>query len=267
MSPHVVFESLYNFRDLGGHRTADGSTTAAGVLFRADGLHRASPSDRRRLLSLGIRTVVDLRSDGERRAEGIFGAPTVRVHHAPLIERVWGEGERPVWAREDLDGPGLLASLYDWLLSERADVIASAVTALAESDGPAVFHCSAGKDRTGLVAALLLSTCGVATETIAADYAGSAAAMPGLQRWYRDNDPRSPVAGPTSGGVDERDAAEAARAVAHLAAEPATMLQTLEAVAARWGSARRYLVVAGVPEGHLRRLVERMVPRARAHGA
>lgn len=262
MTSDVVFETLYNVRDLGGHRTAGGFTTAAGVLFRADGLHRASPSDTRRLLSLGIRTVVDLRSDGERRAEGVFAAPTVSVHHAPLLERVWGEGERPEWAGEDLDGPGLLAALYEWLLSERSAAIATAVTALAEADGPAAFHCSAGKDRTGLVAALVLSTCGVGAEAIAADYATSAAAMANLQSWYRENDPRSPVAGPASStGDGEPDRAEAARAIAHVGAEPTTMLRTLEVVAERWGSSRRYLIAAGVAENRLECLIERMGAR------
>lgn len=177
---------MFNLRDLGGYASEDGGTVAWGQLFRADGLSRLDDADAALLAPMGFRTVVDLRTPGECETWGIaptekFGATMV---HLPLISVLW---DRTV-ADGDHDTVDYLIARYLEMAEEGAGVLAS-VARLAIGDGqaPLVFHCSAGKDRTGVTAALLLGLLGVDDATIAADYALTAPAMEALVEWVRRN--------------------------------------------------------------------------------
>lgn len=252
------YEALFNLRDLGGHPVEAGGSTRHGVLFRADGVHRATPPDRERLEGMDIRVVVDLRTAGERAEEGVFvGAGSVTVLHAPVLERVWGRDEAPDWARGAVDGVAMLTALNRWLLSERAAAIGEAFTALARADGPALFHCTAGKDRTGLLAALVLDCCGVEVDAIVADYEMSAGAMPALGDWYARHRPEAAIRRADRSG-DGGSTEEAARAVAVRAADPSTMHDTLGFIRRRWGSSRGLLASAGVDGADVDRLIRRL---------
>jgi len=165
----VPFEGITNFRDLGGYRTSSGARTRWGVVFRAEGLHGLSEADPELYHQLGMRAVYDLRSDMERRARpGPFPSHWVEVMGRPRNSDVTG----PLAGRVTLDdGEQVLGDLYIGLIEHSATQIGGLLTGLTDGDAlPAVFHCHAGNDRTGVVAALLLEALGVPRATVLDDY-------------------------------------------------------------------------------------------------
>lgn len=167
MERTVVLEGLVNCRDLGGLRRTDGTVTPSGVFFRSENLDRITATGWDQLHALGVRTIVDLRQPRER-------AKDVQV--------------RPAWLHTiavDLDGldhtefwkdyweNGLVTTALYFIphvvqLPERAG---QALVALATAPaGGVLFHCMAGRDRTGLIAMLLLAAAQVEPEEIVADY-------------------------------------------------------------------------------------------------
>jgi protein-tyrosine phosphatase len=171
----LAFEGCVNFRDLGGYATRDGMAIGWRRLFRADGLHRLTEADRRQLIDLGVATVIDLRTVDEAEQRGRFPVEDVPVRYVdlPLTDVLPTTEEMPSWAEASY-----VASRYALMVSEGAPALTGAFTALTSGGSlPAVFHCSAGKDRTGVLSALILAFLGVPDETIVADYALSGPAM------------------------------------------------------------------------------------------
>ena len=167
-----------NFRDLGGYPTHDGRRVRWRRLFRADGLTRLHTDDLALLGDLGLTTVIDLRTVGELEGRGQFPHDTVPVdyHHLPLTDVL-----PPPEDLHRYDEPEFVTARYLQMFDEGSSSIARAVRVLASPDAlPAVFHCSAGKDRTGVVAAVVLGFLGVPREVIVDDYALSAEAMVAL---------------------------------------------------------------------------------------
>jgi protein-tyrosine phosphatase len=174
-SRSLAFEGCVNFRDLGGYRTADGLEVGWRRLFRADGLNKLTEADRSQLLDLGVATVIDLRTVDEAEQRGRFPVAQVPVRYVdlPLTDVLPTTEEMPSWAEASY-----VASRYALMVAEGGPALTRAFDALASSDSlPAVFHCSAGKDRTGVLSALILAFLGVPDETIVADYALSGPAM------------------------------------------------------------------------------------------
>jgi protein tyrosine/serine phosphatase len=164
----VSFHQLFNFRDLGGYLAADGRQVAWRRLYRADNLGRLSGEDIDRFTALGIRAVVDLRRPTEIAEHGrIPELAGVAYHHLHLVHPAWESSPQ-----DDL--PARVAYLldrYSEMVEAGGDAIGDALRLIAQSSStPLVFHCMAGKDRTGIVAALTLALLGVDDETIAADY-------------------------------------------------------------------------------------------------
>ncbi|HEV8296605.1 MAG TPA: tyrosine-protein phosphatase [Acidimicrobiales bacterium] len=245
----IQFESIFNFRDLGGHPTVSRERTRYGRVFRSDGLHRSTPADIDVLVRLGIERVVDLRTAHERVSDGCFDPhhASVDYRHVPILDEVGA-------ATQTLDGETEpLVATYLTMVTDRAERIVEAVRAIATVRGPVVFHCTAGKDRTGVVAALMLSAIGVADDAIAADYARSAAAMPQLLEWYRAN---RNEAQPRLGVVQAIDEERSRRL---LGAEPAWIQFTLDAVRASHGSVRAHLIAAGATPSLLDRLADKLL--------
>ena len=186
----VRLEQVFNLRDLGGYLTGDGREVVRGRIYRADGLHRLSTADVEVVAGLGIRTVVDLRTTGERDASGV--APTDEIgatgHHLPLIAELW-----PHFDEDDqLDPVAYLVERYHEMPDEGAPVLARVLELLADdATTPLVFHCSAGKDRTGVTAALVLGVLGVDDDTIAHDYSLTADAMDDLTAWVHSLGPEA----------------------------------------------------------------------------
>ncbi len=167
----VGFEGVSNFRDLGGYRTSSGGSTRWGMVFRADALFGLTEGDLDAYRGLGLQVVFDLRGDQEQAEQ----PNPVESRSVPLVFR------RPAQSGTDADvvfrassieeGELVLAELYLGHLAHGAARIGEIFSAMAGPEGlPAVFHCHAGKDRTGIVAALLLELLGVDRSTILDDY-------------------------------------------------------------------------------------------------
>jgi protein-tyrosine phosphatase len=160
-----ALSGLFNFRDIGGYATADGGQTRWGRVFRSDSVHRLTQADLEQVRPLGIRTLLDLRSGREIEEAGpglIHSEPGIEVVHIPF-GRI-GEEAAPEWQQLTL------AQLYTGIVREAAESLARVMTTLAATDQPAVVHCAAGKDRTGMSIALLLRLLGVPDETVMQDY-------------------------------------------------------------------------------------------------
>ena len=164
-----------NFRDVGGYRTEDGLVVRRGRLYRSDGLWALSEADLAHLMDeIGVRTIVDLRTpmEIERYGPGLLANSGVTMHNISFFD----ESLRPDIPSE---GSWTLDDMYVFLLRRAGERITSVLTILSSADvQPAVFHCTAGKDRTGIVAGLLLGLLGVSDDDIADDYASTAEYMP-----------------------------------------------------------------------------------------
>ena len=168
-------EGARNVRELGGYKTADGRTTRWRTFLRADSLHELSPGSQSALVDYGIRTVVDLRTSVEvQERPNVFSRSSeVAYHHHNLLgdEPLAGVGDTV----ETDTGSANIARDYTLWLDHLQPRFSGALAILAERGArPAMFHCAGGKDRTGLVSALLLGLAGVPAATIAEDYAFSA---------------------------------------------------------------------------------------------
>jgi protein-tyrosine phosphatase len=168
-SRDIPLADTYNLRDLGGYPTADGHRVRWRRLFRGAGLQRLAGADVEMVRNLGLVTAIDLRTAGELEARGRYPVELlpVRFHHMPMIEAIWDLTDL------DPDQPPerYLVARYREMLAEGASAIAEIVRILSRAENlPAVFYCAAGKDRTGVLAALVLDALGVEAESIVADY-------------------------------------------------------------------------------------------------
>lgn len=233
---HVACEGAFNIRDIGGYPTSSGRPVRGGVVYRADGLHRIPPGGASALRPLGWRTVIDLRTTREV-ACGAYRAEGVEVINLPMLRATWGIPEAT-----EIDPVEFLSGHYLQMLDEGARAIAEAFATLGSQVRlPAVFHCSAGKDRTGVLAALVLSALGVPEEVIAADYHLSAPAVEKLVEWMR---------------VTRTDPSEEMprQPQAVLSCPPEAMHTFLAGVRARFGSVEGYLTSIGIGAGAIQRL-------------
>jgi protein-tyrosine phosphatase len=175
-------EGLDNVRDVGGLPLRDGGQTRPGVLLRSASLHYLTPGDVEHLVDvLGLKLVLDLRTGREVDRDG----PTAVARAG--VETVWlsflaEDGEPLPEADDDLDP---MVHNYLGYLSQRGENVVQAVRRLAAPDaGPALVHCAAGKDRTGVLVALVLDAVGVQRSAVLADYMLSAEQVPAMfRRW------------------------------------------------------------------------------------
>ncbi len=171
MDRHIPFAAVHNFRDLGGYETADGRQIRWRRLFRADSLQGLSPDEARWLRDdLGLRTVIDMQG-GVGRDPGPLAANGVDRHHLSI----WDDYMQDLLMR--LERP-ISGEFYVTLAERFGGQFTQALRFLTvEETYPAVFHCTIGKDRTGVLAALLLATLGVDDQTIIDDYGLSNSAI------------------------------------------------------------------------------------------
>ncbi len=241
----LLWEGCLNVRDLGGLPTRSGGVTRSGAVVRADNVRRLAGAGWEAALQHGVRRIVDLRFAGE--------VPDEPPPHAD-VEVV----EISLYGRQD----PVLASAFDRAVQEAEDVASAFAEGYVEAlrrnapaftevlaaiagaaEGAVVVHCFAGKDRTGLVSALLLAVAGVDDEAIAADYALSEPNVSRLfERWV-------------SAASDEDEL----RLRTRLLQSPAeAMLGVLTWLREAWGSPEAYLADAGLGRHELRRLRERL---------
>jgi protein-tyrosine phosphatase len=228
----LAWDGCVNVRDLGGFTTPAGST-AFGVFVRGDNARNLTPAGWRAASEYGIRMVLDLRSDPECAADPP-AHPDFAHRRLSLFDHFDGDDayRRDLLARvTNLDVAEKHRTLYREALDLDATRFAEASGVLAEADGGVLFHCVGGKDRTGLLAALLLRLVGVPNEEIEADYVRSEARL-------AESSPRD------DGGAPRN-----------------VINQVVDETEARHGSAAAYLLHAGASAEHLERIRRRFAPR------
>lgn len=234
---------VLNFRDVGGFACAEGRRVRRGRLFRSATPDFATPTDVLFLERLGIRTVLDLRTSPERRMSPLT---SFDIRHLPLLTQVWDPG---MLSNTAMSADRFLADRYLDMTEAGAVAIAECFHLLAETPrSPALVHCTAGKDRTGVLVALVLSSLGVAHTAIAEDYGLSSLAMPELVGLIRDHTPD---------GLD----AMVSQPSAFLSSPQRAMDLLLGDLAARHGSTVGYLHSIGVHDGVLDTLAEQFTDR------
>jgi protein-tyrosine phosphatase len=169
----IALEGGHNFRDLGGYATTDGRHLRPGLIYRSASLADLTPSDHAKLDALGLRVICDLRGNEERRRRPIQWPATACLE-------VWSRNHEETAANilEFLLQPAvtahdtrrLMIEAYRRLPYDQADSYRQVFHRIAQGNVPMVIHCSAGKDRTGVAVALLLSALGVPRNTVIADY-------------------------------------------------------------------------------------------------
>jgi protein-tyrosine phosphatase len=171
---HIPLEGNLNLRDIGGYRSADGREVRRGCLFRSDELHALTDADLVTVAGLGIRVVFDLRNAEERDLRPNRLPPDVELlervspsttDSTPTPEEQIAGGTLP--EPDDVQFASVYMGLLDRLAPELRIILERAVDAATR---PLLFHCAAGKDRTGLTAALILGVLGVPDDAILDDY-------------------------------------------------------------------------------------------------
>ena len=186
----VTIDGVYNFRDLGGGRTIEGRAVRSGRVYRSASLDSVTGQGIRVLQEIGVRTVVDLRSQSEldRHGRFPFEETTVRWVHVPSTvgPPTGSHGPPP----EMLDHPDPMRLIYRQIVSEGAPMLGQALRLLAnEGHQPVVFHCTSGKDRTGLLAMLVNLIIGVSIEDALTDFEHSALELSTVQSAMRSRYP------------------------------------------------------------------------------
>ncbi|MDR1419486.1 MAG: tyrosine-protein phosphatase [Treponema sp.] len=184
----LPLERLVNVRDLGGFAAADGRFVRRGLLYRAGELSLPSRGDRAALEKLALAAIVDFRSGEEAAKNPDCAISTVKLRAKLPIDA----GNILALSRKEGDVPGetLMEDLYRCLAEDARPRYREFFAILADSrNAPLLFHCSAGKDRTGLAAALLLSALGVGREQVYRDYLLSAVCLEGKYQDFIEEDP------------------------------------------------------------------------------
>jgi protein-tyrosine phosphatase len=232
----LAFDACLNVRDLGGI-VVPGGTTRPGAVVRADSLCRLSAEGRDALVRFGIRTVVDLRRRSEIEVDPnpFRTHEAITYHHLPLESAV-------AFALMPRVETGELADQLIVDLSRRN--VARVFQTMANApEGGIIFHCAAGKDRTGIVAALLLSLVGATVDAIVEDYVLSDVGLGRFHaQWLADAHPL------------DRD-----RVRGLIVCRPERPAALLEHVARRYGGVERYLLGAGVEPTEIERLRARLL--------
>lgn len=250
------FDALDNFRDYGDYATAAGRRVAPGRLFRAGHQARASEADLDRLGALGIATVVDLRRPSERRDQPSRRPPGFSGVVIESDHDDGGEAPHMTFLRTaDLtpdSGRRFMTDTYQRLPFEPShlDLFSRYFRALGETEGPVLIHCAAGKDRTGMLAALTHHLLGVHHDDMVSDYLLTNTAV--------DLERRAPAIARQLEARTGRVAAHDA-VVAFLGVEALYLETALTGIAGRYGSTDAYLEQALGVDGALRdRIVERL---------
>lgn len=229
---HLQILGTRNLRDIGGYPAGHGRQTRWRTLFRADALDRLPDASQRALIELGLRTVIDLRRPDELESNpNVFRtSPDVRYRHLAMFDM--DPGAHP-------DGA---VGWYRGALDSFRDRLVGVASALLEPGAlPAVIHCAAGKDRTGITVGLLLSAVGVPGAIVADDYGLTKSAF--AIRWVETDEP-----GVIGQIVSDDDPV--------VDAPPELMLATLHHLDERYGGASGYLRAGGLSSGQIDRLRE-----------
>lgn len=242
---HLPLPGTINVRDVGGYPAGPDRRTRWRTLLRSDAVHLLDDAGRAEFAQIGLRTVVDLRQPSEvERAPDAFGRLPVRTEHVPLYSNAAPNGLRAILfgaAGDTQDRRAItLRAVYDFLVDHCGPEIATAIRDLAAPGAlPALVHCSAGKDRTGIVVAFALDIAGVDDADIIADYA--------LTGQYVNAD-RQDALRQIAGSADLSSLAVNAEL---FTSPPEVIRTTLGRVRAAYGSVRGYLTHHGATDAEL----------------
>lgn len=236
----LMWEGCLNVRDLGGYPTEDGRETRWGAIVRADNLAKLSDAGRAALVDYGVRSIVDLRMPHEiKEFPNPFAEPGqdgVAYTNVPFIDE--SAASSPDFTT--------LANDYKRMLERFSPAVGAITRAIAEApEGGVLVHCMGGKDRTGIISALLLELVGVPRETIGADYALTAECLRPLEEEWLAN------------GPGER--ADREKQIAKFTPRAEVMEDVLDHLDERYGGVEAYLLEAGVTPEEIRRLRARLV--------
>jgi protein tyrosine/serine phosphatase len=240
MTRHLTYDKVFNLRDLGGYEAADGRVVRWRTLFRGDGVHRLAHDA---FEELGIRTALDLRTPGEIDERGRIEVDDVDWYHLPVLVTTWEAS----WLTEGLAPERFLADRYLVMLEEGGASLGEALRLLSDPLRlPALFHCAAGKDRTGVLAALVLTLLGVDEDTVAHDYGLSRLGMDRLVEFVKLNFP-------------DRYDSMSDQPTAFMDAPEAAMRLFLHDLRARFGSVEDYVATVGVGPDVIKALREALL--------
>ena len=236
----LTWDACYNVRDLGGLPTRTGGTTRMRSIVRADNLSRLSVRGRAALIDCGIRTVIDVRDPRELAKDvdpyqpGAVADGELLYRNVPLIsEAEW----------EAIKDPAVLRQGYVVTLDLSKHNIAAVLRAIASApEGGVVFHCHAGKERTGVIALLLLALAAVPDELNAADYVMSDRYLEPLYRQWAEK---------------ALDAEQRARIMRGNSSQPDEVLEPLARIA-ELGGIEAYLADTGLSVGEIASLSARL---------
>ncbi|MFZ1755649.1 MAG: tyrosine-protein phosphatase [Caldilineaceae bacterium] len=246
---HLAWDGCYNVRDLSGLPLAAGGQIHPAALIRSDILSRLSAAGRQALIDYGVGTVIDLRTPAQVAEEPSAFAPGHPQPGQPHYHILSLEN-RNVSVINRIDNAPSQAEKYCLTVDYCQPEVAEIVRAVAEAQtGGVLIHCHAGKDRTGIVIALLLGLVGVTDEAIAADYAASEERL-----W------------PLFRQMEAAAADDPAQLTALQHKIPTALPQTIQTLLThlriRYDSIRGYLLAAGVTEDELARIEHRLVEKA-----
>ena len=239
----LAWEGCLNARDLGGYPTEDGRETRWGAIVRSDSLATLSEAGRAALVDYGVRSIIDLRLPSE-----------VEEHPNPFaVAGAHGMAYRNISFVDPAAGPlgdfTSMADNYARMLGRFRPAVGAVMTAIARApEGGVLVHCMGGKDRTGLISALLLELVGVPRDTIGADYALTGECLRPLDEEWLETGPG--------------DRAEREAMIAKYEPTAEVMLDVLDRLEAQHGGVEAYLSAAGVAAEDLARLKDRLVDPA-----
>lgn len=236
----IPVPGTYNFRDVGGY-AVPGGTVRGRKLFRSDALSRVGSEGKQLLTELGVRTVVDLRDDDEvEHFPDDLAGLDIELVRLPVFE---GSGRSQALADATLRG------LYEAIALNHRDVLVAALSKIADTgDDAVVVHCTAGKDRTGIVIALALIVAGVDRQTVVEDYALTQSHLEG--EWAQKMSSYAEKNG--------LDVTPRLREIM-VGSPPAAMVALLDLIDERFGSVLEYLTSAGMGEGEIAQLRRSLV--------
>ena len=232
LSRHLPARGAYNIRDLSGYKSASGGTIPWRRFLRSDSLHRLEKGETHRLHGVGLNKVIDLRTPAEisEKPNSFSNFAEVEFLNLPLFDDL----SPSALSKTRRPGDDPLLSFYMAALDTRGSAIRSILSEIAAVErGAVLFNCTAGKDRTGIIAALLLGLADVSQDQIVADYALTAELIPDLVTEF--------LALSRARGGDTESYARLLRSPA------ATMARTLEKIETRHGSIPGYLKSIGMP--------------------
>ena len=240
-SRRLEWPDCRNTRDLGGLPHV-GGITRSGVLVRSDNLHSLSLAGLEAMVAYGVTTVIDLRSEAEvATSPSPFAVPDPFAYppapaylHIPLVDDA---------TMLKLAEASDMFDRYLMMLEHRPQAFSAIFSTLANTEGTLVFHCFAGKDRTGMVAAMSLALAGVGVDVIAADYAETDSQMATrYEEWLAASPPER---------LEEMRA--------DLQCPPERIVGVLEHLHQQWGGTQQYLEAAGMPHADITQLQSKLI--------